>query len=67
MTIADTVMLNREMFVSVTKEEDTSIISMYVNALTKMYIKYLGKDVDTLSNSQWFKGVHVFGLCDERI
>lgn len=59
MTIADTVMLNREMFVSVTKEEDTSIISMYVNALTKMYIKYIGKDVDTLSNSQWFKGVHV--------
>lgn len=55
-TIADTIALNKEMFLSVTDEKDTAVIAMYVNILRKMYDSYIGKDVDTITSTQWFKG-----------
>lgn len=52
--IADTVMLNRKMFINMTNEQNVTIVSMYVNVLTEMYQSYIGYSVDEIDNKQWF-------------
>lgn len=60
MTISDVVNLNKAMFMSVVDEADTTVVSMYVNVLTKLYEKYKNRDVDVISNKEWFKGSDIF-------
>ena len=52
--VADTIMLNRKMFINMTGEDKVTIVSMYVNVLTEMYQDYIGYSVDEIDNQQWF-------------